>query len=130
MRLDKSATAIPALVFGHVHRLVGVFEKHRRGTVILGEDGKPDTRTHRSTLRTIQPIGAAENLKDTFQYIRKGLARDIPLQQHDKLVAPDATGGIAGPDNRFEALRHFDQNPVAGLMAMAVVNCLEPSRSR
>ena len=114
---------VTALLLRPVHGGVGV-AKERLGGAAVG-DGDPDAGGD-DGLEPIEVERLAGNVQEPFSE-RVGLLDPVELLAHDdELVAAEPGHEIAGTQRLVEAPTHLDEEPVAGVMAQAVVEDLEP----
>jgi hypothetical protein len=81
-------------------------------------------------LAVVDEEGLAQLLQDPLGHpVELKIVAGV-FDEHGELVPAEAGHGVAGPHARLQPLGHLDEQPVAGGVAEAVVDLLEPSRSR
>ena len=118
----EKAVYSPAASFGLIQRRVGVSQQCGRRCV-HGREGDPNAHAN-FDLVTVQVGGVAHPVEDTLRQ-KRGCLLCCSAHQDRELVAAQARRHVAIAHAAPDALRHREQQGIAGGVAEGVVDLLE-----
>ena len=121
----EQVVAVLARLLGGVHGVIGVPNQRVGVALVSREHRDADAGRNAATRLAVQIIGLPDSDKQAVDRGDTFVVVDQVAEQDNKFIAAQARHGVAAAHTGAQPARHFDQHPVAGRMAQAVVDFLE-----